>query len=153
MKNKTLFFFLFLLLSSCASNPETVDALGVYSVVERLCSGTKTVRDSCNKIVFVELVKGRFHGVSASDTAFVTWSGEEDLDYHARKVDRSIVIHEFPFVLEISRNLDFIESFRLLSNHYGLYSYGNKGTLSKLSLRRASRQELNQYSKSYPGEE
>ena len=85
------------------------------------------------------------------EVAFVVWSGGENLEYNARKIEYSINIENYPFVIEIETDSDFIESFTLFSNESGLYSYGRKGAQSTLNIRKATQQDLEQYNKLYPG--
>jgi hypothetical protein len=76
---------------ACAGRQHSEQTLspreGVYAVVSRDCDGPVDENQDCDRVRFIELVRGKFHGVLNNQLAIVEWLGEKEtgpLIYQAR---------------------------------------------------------------------
>jgi hypothetical protein len=64
---------------ACASHQTGAHSValaeGTYRVVARTCDGGEVEKATCNWIRYIELVRGKFHGVSDEELAIVQWIG------------------------------------------------------------------------------
>jgi len=83
------------ILASCTEVKltDSVDVLGLYQVKSRTCEVPKRFTDDCEKVRFIELVKGQFYGVKNSEIALIIWRGDagEELLYQAKKIGHDII--------------------------------------------------------------
>lgn len=78
-----------LLLSGCANVAGDLQLPdeAVYGISGRKCLGSSSQVSFCEKIQLIELVKGQFYKVKATETAFVVWSGSKDnLTYSVKNI-------------------------------------------------------------------
>lgn len=138
-------------LSSCASIVSDNSLAGIYKVISRTCVGGQYQKDACKEIKLLEIVKGNFYKIRDHENAFVVWSGESDLIYNARKLDKKIEKITYPAEITINSDNVYFEKIIFTSSTGGKYVFGKVDNLSTLIFGRISENDLAGYSKEYPG--
>lgn len=140
------------ILISCSSPRFHENTIGTYKIIERTCAGNDDEKEACESITLIEFVQGNFYKIAKNEFAFVVWSGDKDLQYNARQLDKRVTTHSFPIEINISSEPDFVESVRFNDKDKGEYSYGKFDARSILTFTRITQNELGQYIKNYPEE-
>ena len=157
-------FFVYLLLVSCARGhrADANNFMGLYQVAARDCNGLERYKADCNKIMFVELVKGQFFGVKDDEIALVFWSGDigEELLYQARKIDIDVNdggLRDKIIISETELEHEYLFTKRNDIVGYGLTLYSpatgaeKPSAVYNFTLQPANRSALPSYRMNYPG--
>jgi hypothetical protein len=146
---------------SCADKKQVSyeELIGLYQITDRVCDVPEIEKSDCEQARFIELVKGRFYGVSDKEVAFVVWSGNtgEELLYQARKLDSGkrdikadgeviIVSNEYEKEYLTIQDRSIVEYKLLVSSPNGIKK------IHRYTLRLISRDSVSDYKLEYPSE-
>ncbi|GEM_PF-3957453 len=142
------------------------DHIGLYRITKSKCRLTKGLFNPCENIKFLELVKGRFYGVSPDQLALVQWHakpGSSEIEYTASLISDSrhvfqqgekiwLVNHkdknlseEIFFLVKKNRITDYF--FRSQSKNLSGKTVGRD---FHYTLARISREKIKKYKLDYP---
>jgi hypothetical protein len=111
MRNALLRFFYvgtIVSMTSCGAGHSKIGSfpkeppLGLYQVIERTCQYPPGSTDECQRVQYIELVRGTFYGVEENEAALVFWTQGNEPTYTAFKLrgrfinDREYLVSERP---------------------------------------------------------
>ncbi|NJD08102.1 MAG: hypothetical protein FIA97_16640 [Methylococcaceae bacterium] len=160
----SLFFMTAGLSTTClsdAARPQPTAASlypGLYQVTNRICENPSGLPDDCPRIQYLELVKGRFHGVAPDQMAFVIWLAPtptaKSYTYNARRLRGSFPTLNEYLVDETPKGREWLTLNGRIIREYASTSFmGNDGVPSRrmsLTLKPVARTKVLDRRLAYP---